>query len=228
MIVWRLLILMGLAMSAQADFIRVELGGGMMAVQPGGAFTDTKGNFEQTLKDDLDLETENNLYAWAFIQHPLFLVPNLRLEYLSLDHASDKADISFKEFDAILYLNLLDIMMTSLDLGIDVKNIQADFGDRMGAYYLQDSSSKTIGLLYGRARFEPGDLGVELILKATSYGETKGYDARLKADYTLSFIPLIHPGLEVGYRIHKIQYELSDVINKAEYMGVYGGLMLRF
>lgn len=223
MSVFRILVMVSLlAVVAQADFFRAELGVGMINAEPGGTFSNKDGSNESELKEDLKLKAENNLYAWAFFQHPVPFVPNVRLEYLALNHSSDdtKAEIKISELDGILYYNVFDILMTSVDLGVDVKNIQADFGNK--------NESATIGLLFGRARLEPGDFGLELMLKATNYGETKGYDARIKADYTLSIIPIIHPALEVGYRFHKIQYEIGSSLNKAEYTGVYGGLMLRF
>ena len=65
-------------------------------------------------------------------------------------------------------------------------------------------------------------------MKATNYSDNKGYDFRIKLDYTLDFIPIVQPGLEIGYRIHKVQYAIGDFINKGEYSGVFGGLMFRF
>jgi outer membrane protein len=212
-----------LMLPVQADMVRIEGGIGAFVAEPGGTF-DPDGGSEIDLKDDLGLDTENDPYFWVFLKHPIPIVPNVRLEYLELQHNPDGAS-SFKvqELDGILYYNFLDnLLWITLDLGLDLKYVTTDADDL-------DSETAALALLYGRVRLEPLDwLGLEALLKATNYGDNKGYDARLKADLTLSIVPVVQPALEVGYRIHKIQYEIGDVIDKAEYTGVYMGLMLRF
>ena len=212
-----------LMLPLQADMVRIEGGIGAFVAEPGGTF-DPDGGGEIDLKDDLGLDTENDPYFWVFLKHPIPIVPNVRLEYLELQHNPDGGS-SFKvqELDGILYYNFLDnLLWITLDLGLDLKYVTTDADDL-------DSETAALALLYGRVRLEPLDwLGLEALLKATNYGDNKGYDARLKADLTLSIVPVIQPALEVGYRIHKIQYKIGDVIDKAEYTGVYMGLMLRF
>lgn len=209
------------SLAVHADFLRVEMGVGAFAGDPGGSF-EAKSGGDVSL-EDIGISQENDLYAWAYLKHPVPIIPNARIEYLSLTHAPDGGgNFDVNELDGILYYNLLDdTFFLTLDLGVDVKYVEttgADIG-----------KTATLGLLYGRVRVEPTQwLGFEVLLKATNYGDNSGYDARVKADYTMTFIPLVHPALELGYRIHKIQYGIGDYINKAEYTGVYGGLMLRF
>jgi len=214
--------LLMLSLSASADLLRVEGAVGLFAADPGGSIEDKSGGNNSL--DAMGIGKKNDVYAWVYLKHPIPIIPNARIEYLSLKHDPSGSD-SFRvdELDGILYYNLLDdLLFVTLDLGVDLKYVQTD------ADAMQDETA-TVGLLYGRARVEPTEwLGFEALLKATNYGDNKGYDARLKVDYTMTFIPVIHPGVELGYRIHKIQYEIGDVINKAEYTGVYAGIMVRF
>ncbi len=213
---------LGITISAQADFLRIEGGIGLFNAEPGGSIIDKNGN--ATDLTDMGIGTENDLYLWAFLKHPVPLIPNLRLEYLGLNHSPDSGgNYKVEEVDGILYYNLFDnLFWITADLGVDLKYVTADANT-------MDSDNALLGLLYGRLRLEPLDwLGIEALLSATNYEDNKGYDARLKIDYTMTFIPLIQPAFELGYRIHKIQYKIGDVINKSEYTGVYGGLMLRF
>ncbi len=218
-----LLVAAMMAVSVQADFIRIEGAVGAMFAEPGGSFELPGGN-DLELKDDLGIDTQTDLYFWAFLKHPLPVVPNVRIEYLGLNHDPDGAD-SFRvnEVDGILYYNFLDnLLWITLDVGLDIKYVTTD-SDTM------DSENTSLGLLYGRLRFEPLDwLGIETVVTATNYSDNKGYDARLKIDGTLTFVPLIQPAVELGYRIHKIQYKLGDVIDKGEYSGIYAGVMVRF
>ena len=213
---------MGMMISAQADFLRIEGGIGVFNAEPGGSIVDKNGN--STDLTDMGIGTENDLYAWLFLKHPIPIIPNARIEYLSLNHSpTGGGDYTVNELDGILYYNLFDnLLWITLDLGLDLKYVTTN-SDGI------DGDSAAVGLLYGRARLEPLKwLGIEALLSATNYEDNKGYDARLKIDYTMTFIPVIHPGLELGYRVHKIQYKIGEAINKSEYTGIYGGLMLRF
>jgi outer membrane protein len=87
-------------------------------------------------------------------------------------------------------------------------------------------------LLYARARVEipSTDIGLEADIKYITTGDSTVYDARAKVDYTLDFVPVIQPALEVGYRAQKIDIDESGVDAKLdiEFSGFYAGLMLRF
>lgn len=212
------------ALSVQADLLRIEAGVGAFNADPGGTFESDTPKIVIDLKDDLKVDTENDLYAWAYIKHPIPIVPNVRVEYLSLKH-NPESETSFdvNEIDGILYYNILDNMFfMTLDLGVDVKYIDTDQPN-------YSSDTAIIGLLYGRFRVDPLKwLGVEAILKMTNYNENSGYDARLKVDLTMSFVPIVQPAFELGYRVHDIDYEIGSLINKSNYKGVYAGLMVRF
>ncbi|WP_345985697.1 TIGR04219 family outer membrane beta-barrel protein [Sulfurimonas sp. HSL-1656] len=211
------------SLNASADFVRAEAGIGAFNAAPGGSFEDKSGSPSFDLKDDLGIDTENDLYVWAYVKHPVPVIPNVRLEYLNLTHNPDGSSaFNVSELDGILYYNILDdTFFVTVDIGLDIKYVTSDskgFDD-----------SETLALAYARARVEPLDsLGLETLVKVTNYQDNKGYDFRIKADYTMTSLPVIQPGLEIGYRIHKVQYAIGDFINKGEYTGVYGGLMLRF
>jgi len=210
------------SVSASADFLRVEGGIGLFHAEPGGSFEAKNSGTDLDLKQ-AGIDTENDLYAWLYLKHPVPIIPNVRVEYLDLTHKPDGGGtFDVKELDGILYYNLLDnLLFITADLGVDVKYVEAT-GSML-------DGTATLALLYGRVRVEPVEwLGIEALLEATNYGDNKGYDARVKLDYTMTFVPVIQPGLEVGYRIHKLQYKIGDYIDKGEYSGVYAGLMVRF
>lgn len=205
-----------------ADFIRAEIGAGLYDAEVSGELTDKDGTFTQDLGDGFDIDQESSLYLWAYFKHPIPLIPNVRVEYLSLQHDTPTQDkFKINELDAILYYNILDdTLFMTLDLGLDFKNISSNYAD------LKDI---TIILAYARARVDPTDaFGAEVLIKYVSYLENIGYDARVKLDYTLTFIPVVQPALELGYRVHKIEYEAGRIVNKVGYSGVYGGVMIRF
>ena len=89
-----------------------------------------------------------------------------------------------------------------------------------------------VPLLYARARVQipSTDLGLEADIKYITTGDSTVYDARAKVDYTLKFVPVIQPALEVGYRVQKIDIDEDSIDAKLDidFSGVYAGLMVRF
>ncbi len=201
-----------------ADLFKVEAGAGVWINTATG---------EKTYRShgvpivSTSLENENtNPYVWAYIKQPIPLIPNLRLEYteLSSDYAAgDTLDIT--QYDIIPYYNLLDnTAWITLDLGLDIKMMEIS----------TEPDNLALILLYTRVRVEiPGtNFGFETDAKFD--GEI--YDIRAKIDYTLNFIPLIQPAVEVGYRVQKLDMDYSDLdgIINLEFSGLYVGAMLRF
>ena len=237
---------------ANADFIRVEAGAGAWTQTPSGyadgtATLNIQGTYKSAEKE------KTGAYAWIFLKHPLPIIPNLRLEYvsfsdegtttgkvhgLSLPTGGAPTTIDIQQYDAIPYYNLLDnTFWITIDAGIDVKVIQSD--STIGAVkalgvtaYKGDSSSNTtvVPLVYLRSRVQipTTNLGIEAEGKAITDGTDTMYDVQAKVDYTFDFVPVIQPAIEVGYRMQKLR--VDDGSNQVDltYQGPYMGIMARF
>ncbi len=235
-----------LATTASADFSRIEMGAGAWQQAPsgGGATQDgvlsLNGTYTSSEKDS------SEMYLWMIIKHPIPIFPNFRLEYVTVAEegrttgtvngivaASAPTTIDMQQFDIIPYINILDNTgWVTLDLGLDLKVIQSDAdisGLFDGASY-SDSTSVVIPLLYVRTRAEipATNIGLEADVKYITDGDSTIYDIRAKVDYTLDFIPVVQPALEVGYRIQKYDIDDSNTKMDLEFYGVYAGLMVRF
>ena len=244
--------------SLQADIMRVEAGVGAWAQTPSGyanrndgdGLIDLDGTFTSSEKESTET------YAWILFKHPLPIIPNLRLEYVTVsdegktsgrvngmeipDGEAAPTTIDMTQYDIIPYYNLLDnTFWMTVDLGLDVKVIQSDttvaavsspipgVSDFPG---YSSTDTTVIPLIYLRTRVEipVTNIGLEADAKAITDGTNTMYDLRAKVDYTLDFIPVVQPGLEVGYRVQKLI--VDDGANQVdlEYAGVYAGLMVRF
>jgi len=238
-----------LATVASADFARVEVGAGMWMQTPSGDITYVDGG--ATASDVSDEKSKDQFYLWALVKHPIPIVPNLRLEYAGIESTgaatgtfknftASGGDTSFKvtEYDIIPYYNLLDnTFWVTVDVGIDVKIMEIDYTAEgvsipgVASTSYSDSITVPLPLLYLRARTEipMTDIGLEADVKYISYDSNTVYDARVKVDYTLDFIPIIQPAIEVGYRVQKIETDDGeDAKINMDFAGVYAGLMLRF
>lgn len=240
-----------LATAANADLARVEagLGSWMQTPNGGGTASDDSGFTGLTGTYTSDEKDSSEMYLWMLVKHPIPIVPNIRLEYVSI---SDKGEITsddttvitgpttidMTQYDIIPYYNILDnTAWATLDVGLDIKVIEAESkvtADVAGFSTIGevDSSSETtvIPLLYVRTRAEipATNIGLEADVKFITDGDSTVYDIRAKVDYTLDFIPVVQPAIELGYRIQKFDVDDTDTKMDLEYSGVYLGAMVRF
>jgi len=196
-----------------ADLSRVEAGVGTWNQEPTSSGIASTG------------DKENDMYVWAYAKHPVPVIPNLRLEYVT---ATAGSAMEFTEIDVIPYYNLLDnTAWITLDLGLDFKSLSAT--NTIGSVEKTDDVVLPMIYLRTRVQLPLSGLGAEADVKYVSYSENTVYDARIKLDYTFDITPIIQPGLEIGYRIQKIETdELFRNELNYEFSGVYAGLMVRF
>jgi len=231
-----------------ADMARVEIGAGAWAQTPSGT-ANYNGGLGITGTNTFDETKDTSPYVWMLIKHPLPVVPNIRLEYVSI-HATGKASgawnglvapvntnsvLDIKEYDVIPYYNLLDnTFWTTLDVGVDIKVIDSDYKIEPNGAFIgyEDTYTAPIPLVYARVRVEipSTNIGIESDVKYVTDGSSTVYDVRAKVDYTFDISPVVQPALEIGYRTQKIKIDENDedVKTDMDFSGFYAGLMLRF
>jgi len=254
-----------LASTVSADFVRVEMGAGAWEQTPKG-FIHIKDNSMLLNLDGTYTSNETmatNAYVWAFIKHPIPIIPNLRLEYAKIiDEGKTEGTVAgvdipgsapttfdITQYDIVPYYNILDnTFWITVDLGLDIKIMQTDV--TIGAINsdpvivngittipattiyegYKDSKTTPIPLLYvrGRVQVPTTNIGFESEIKAITDGTNTMYDMSVKLDYTLGFIPVVQPALEVGYRVQQLTVDDGDNQVDLNYAGVYAGLMVRF
>jgi outer membrane protein len=240
-----------LATIVSADLSRVEMGAGVWMQTPKGDLSYTDGGANGS--NIFDEKEESNAYIWMLIKHPIPVLPNLRLEYVNIDSTgiasgsfedftaplNTPTSLKMRQFDIVPYYNILDnTAWITLDLGLDLKVVSIDYeaeGVTIGTLVNQnysDTQTIVIPLAYLRARVEipKTNVGFEADVKYVTYDGSSISDIRAKVDYTLSFIPVVQPALEIGYRVQKIDIASSEVKSaiNVDFSGIYAGLMLRF
>jgi outer membrane protein len=181
------------------------------------------------------------------LEHPVPLLPNIRLTYTDIDeHANGRlsktvvygnatflaneavsSQVKLKQTDITLYYELVDNVV-SLDLGLDGKYIDSKArisGDISGT---QDASvSGWVPLAYAGIGVDLPltGLGVSADGSFSRYKGSRFYDYSVQVTYTTPW----HMGLDAGYR--KIKINLDDFDNSfadIEFDGPYAGAYLRF
>ena len=214
-----------LASTLSADFIRAEIGVGVWSHTPNGEIN----TVAVKTSDD-----KTEAYLWALVKHPVPIIPNLKVEYSNATASTIAGDTTFKQYDIIPYFNLLDnTFWTTFDVGIDFKLLDISMEATNLALISPsiETDSIVLPLAYVRSRFQLPftGLGGEADVKYLAYSDTVIYDAKIKVDYTFTSFPVFEPGIEVGYRVQKIETsELLSMKMAVDFEGVYVGMMLRF
>ena len=245
---------------ASADFARVEAGVGAWSYKPSGylTYTDHYGTLKNTSLEKSQVSAYAWIFVKHPI--PVIPNLRLEYATLhddgkasgSYDGISAPAGTpstwDLTQYDVIPYYNILDnTFWTTIDVGIDVKFIKSDYtaegvSQIPGAgilstiagvptdYNEKDNVVVPLAYLRGRVEIPTTDIGLETDAKYISYDGNTVYDIRAKVDYTLSFIPVVQPAIEVGYRAQKYDLTSDDKKTKLkmDFGGMYMGIMARF
>lgn len=242
-----------LSLSAQADFLRIEgvVGGFNSQVDKGIFVDDTITKSTLDINDVSGFGSNQDVYAWVRFKHPVPVIPNLKLEYNTVNYIGNMdtsvlfGDINFPigatnsleltEIDSILYYNILDnTFWTTLDIGVDIRyvNLKYDVEDTLSlsSYKVDESTPIPMGYLRGRVEIPTTNIGIDGEVKYIGYDGDTIADYSIKLDYTLDVFPVVQPMLEVGYRYKK--YDISGNNSggsvDVEISGVFAGIGIKF
>jgi len=202
-------------------------GGSFMNNTPTGTYSD--GTNTVSLSDKLNLDGDTSYYAWGYIEHPLPIIPNIRVEMNQDKYKGSTfltANILGKSFnntvnssldlssnDVILYWGipltstlstLTPLIDYDLDFGLGFKKYTGGINIDDTVTHLihaeQDFSDAMLGYGYLRGRVESFGFGVETSVKYSSYLDNSFSSFLVKADYVIPVTPIIDFGLEAGYK----------------------------
>ena len=241
-------LLASMAFSAQADTLGVKIGGGLWDHDPSGKFRykSTLGTDDIDLNSDLHLKSDKEGYFFVVIEHPIPVLPNLRVMSTALKSHGEGAvsktftfnnvsytvsenvitDLKLDQTDFTLYWELLDNVV-SLDLGLNVKNLDGE-AKLVGATAGTNTATFDvyIPMLYASVGVSPME-GLFIGAEASYIG----YDGNSLTDFTakIAYSSDFLIGIEAGVRTQT--YELDDVDNSygdMEFSGPFVGAYLHF
>ena len=206
---------------AQADALALSAGGGIWNESASGNFQETTDPATVDVEENLFWDTESQNYLYVTLEHFIPIIPNARLSYTKLEHSgtgntnfvydgisySGNIDnnINVETIDLLLYYEVLDNIF-SLDLGLNVRQLEVDFDISDGVNDEINTTSETIPMIYALVGFSPmPDLIVSGEMYYVSYDGSTISDFMAKIAYTTDFFV----GVEAGFRSQK--YELDDV-----------------
>jgi len=213
--------------AVHADTLSFSAGAGLWNTSSTGSFQKTGDPTAVDVKDDLFWSDESQGYLFAILEHPVPIIPNVKLVITKIDQSGSgnttftfdgtpytgnvSNDFSIQTNDLIAYYEILDNVV-SLDIGLTIRNLKVDYtitGTDLNtglSTTTTDSVSETIPMLYALVGGSPiPDLIISGELSYVSYAGSTISDFTAKVAYTTSFFV----GFEGGYR--KQAYKFDDV-----------------
>lgn len=233
-----------LSLSTAADTLGFEVGAYQWQQNYDG--TVRSGITDVDVENDLGLDDESNLSYYAVLEHPVPMLPNIKLQHTELDisetatlsrtidfegnlypiTATVNTDSDLSHTDVTLYYELLDNWV-ELDLGLTART----FGDSVKLSSPTTGTEgeveldETIPLLYAAARFElPMGFYLGADINGLSYDDYQLLDYRVHARWQADF----GLGVELGWRSLDIDYEDGDEDADLTIDGAYLGAFYHF
>jgi outer membrane protein len=238
--------MIALATAAAADVIGGEVAIGGWNHDPSGWIqypSNSTGANKIDLDDDLNLDTKGEIYLRAKIEHPIPVLPNIKLAYTQVTSSGESqstqdfkfgnisipvgaattTDAQLDSYDATFYYEIVDIGM-DLDLGITARYIDGytDITVNPGTPLKQHDKSDfsmALPMLYANVRVPIpflGGLSVGAEGNYVTYDGSTVYDLQADVRYTL----MMGLGIEAGYRAQK--YKLDDVDDTSSDIDIQG------
>jgi len=226
-----------------ADTIGGEVSLGFFNHDPDG--TASYRGTSEYLTDTFGYSEKQDIFLKAYLEHPLPLLPNIKLGYATLTHEGNSnvdgftwgdivnydgsvdSRLSLDMTDVTLYYEILDTW-AEMDTGLTFRYISGD----MGVHSTDESDvvnfTTWIPMLYGKIRLNMPvtNLSFQLEANAISYWDITTYDYELSVRYTI----LMGLGLEAGYKaFHLNSDELVDGFNAdMDFSGPYAAVIWDF
>ena len=174
------------------------------------------------VKDELDLDGESSSQLSLYLEHPIPLLPNVRVAYINIDQTargqlsdnfdgisagSDvRSDLELEQLDVTLYYEVLDNWV-NLDLGLTVRDFSGDLLVQGNGQSSRTTADAVVPMGYLAARFDlpfsAASVGIEG--NAAAYSGDSLRDFNVYGQYQLSLLQL-----RAGYRQMAVDYEDGD------------------
>lgn len=210
--------------AANADFLGVTAEAGAFSPDVSNAKYATHGN----VSSPMDLDGKTGAYFGIALDHPIPLIPNIRLQHVSLkadgSMGSAPAKLDLSNTDYTLYYRFLDgLFWLDFDAGVSLRKIDGSATISGSKHDLSDT--QPLGYVSAFVTLPGTSLSFGGEVKAGGYGGTSITDTTLKVKYETPFFV----GLEGGYRA--ISMDLNDIDNrdvKADFKGAFIGAFVHF
>lgn len=243
-----------LTASVQADtLLGLYIGGHMWANQADGSFGKGQGIDNQA---QFNFNDENQGSFFVALEHPIPLIPNIKIASTTLDtsgnatisssftfegektyNANSILDTTFdlSYVDYTFYYELLDNDLLTFDVGITARDLDSKInvvGDISGTETSSDLSvSGIIPLVYVNTIIGLPFTGFNVFAEANflSLDDSTVYDYQIGVSYELVDNLAVDLDLTLGYRAVKLELnDIDDLYSDLTFNGVFAGAIVHF
>jgi len=198
----------------------------------------SKGNDRVDLERDLNLSSDSNANLTAYFEHPVPVLPNVRLAYTRTKQSGNgqlntgydgvsgavRSELELEQLDVTLYYEILDNWV-NLDLGLTVRDFSGELLVRSSTDSSETKADAVLPLVYVAARFDLPFTGVSVggDANAITYDGDSVYDFNVYGQYEMSLLQL-----RAGYRQISLDYDDGDDNLDIELSGPFVSAGLRF
>lgn len=186
--------------------------------------TAASGSDRVDVENDLDLSNNDEVNLSAFLEHPVPLLPNVRLSYVRIDQTGRgelssgfdgvpagvpvDSELDWRQTDLTLYYEILDNWV-NLDLGLTARDLDAELevSDEAGLTRSTTDVDAVVPMVYAASRFDLPLTGLSVGVSGNlvSYGGDSLYDYDLFGQYQIYGVQV-----RAGYREMAVDYEDGD------------------
>lgn len=230
--------------SAWADFVGVRASGGVFDYSVSGNIRDNPDPAQTIdLKNDMGLKDKKETSGFIYIEHPVPVIPNIRLGTTSLKlegtgtvnatfngqtfNTTTTTDLDLSHTDIGLYYEIIDTGF-DVDLGINVKQFKGHAILTSVATTTTQKISATVPMLYASVNFPIPSTGISLgaDFSALAVKKNKISDSLIRIRYQTDY----HFGAELGVRSLAVKLEntTDQLYSDIKISGPYLNLFLYF
>lgn len=199
-----------------------------------------------TMKD-LGAKKENNTYFYIALEHPIPLIPNIKLQQNNINSKQTsvieqtfeldgteftagsevKSDLDLSYTDAVLYYEVLDNWF-NLDVGITARIYSGKLDAESSMASESVDLDVVVPLLYGKAQFDLPFTGLSAGIEGNYINYSKSTLADYSAKISYLFDSVLDLGVEVGYHSVSLQIDDDDIQTDIELKGPYAAAIFHF
>ena len=214
---------------AQADLLfTVKAGASMWNAEATGS-TEGKSTGSFDLEDNLGIDSETNNVLFAAFEHPIPVLPNIKIMKTDLDlSGDDNSQIDLSHTDLTMYWGLpLPIPYIDINFGLTARQFDGGIVYNTGsASVIDEKLDFTMPMGYLNVDIgSPFGIYARANLNALSFDGNGVTDTEIAVGYTLP-IPLVDVNLEAGHRAINLTTDKDtvDIETDIDVSGMFFGL----
>lgn len=235
---------LGVVQPVQADTVLGIYAGAQAWNPDGDGSLGTAGDTQ----GELDFDDDNQNVFYLALEHPVPLLPNIKLRRTELESAGEGnvnftfngqsfsgdiiGDMDFSHNELTLYYEVLDNWI-SLDLGLSARQFDGHVAVSQsdGSNREQVDFDGYLPTFYAAARAELPLTGLSLggEFGGLAIDDSSFYDYQVQLQYNVIDNMALDVGIQLGYRSMQLELDdLDDIDSDLEFSGPYAGLQVHF